>query len=256
MSTPPLLRLDGGVATITLNRPAHRNRLHDEDLQTLLAHFETVRQTPAVHALVLTAEPNQPQPVFSAGYHVGEFDAEGNTGAMPFETVPDALAALSVPTLCALTGSVYGGATDLALACDFRFGVTGMQLRMPAAALGLHYYPSGMKRYVARLGLGAARRLFLSAQPVDDRELLSMGFLDRLLPATELAAAAQAWADNVAALAPLAVQGMKQTLNEIALGAGSEALWREREARTKTSRDFAEGRAAFAERRAPVFRGE
>lgn len=256
MGTPPLLRVDGGVATITLNRPEHRNRLHDEDLQTLLAHFNTVRATPEVHALVLTAEPNQPNPVFSAGYHVGEFDARGNTGAMPFELVPDALAALPVPTLCALTGSVFGGATDLALACDFRFGVTGMQLRMPAAALGLHYYPSGMKRYVARLGLGAARRLFLTAQPVDGTELLVMGFLDRLMPAIDLPEAVADWAANVAALAPLAVQGMKQTLNEIALGEGSEALWREREARTKTSRDFAEGRAAFAERRVARFKGE
>lgn len=256
MSTPPLLRIEGGVATLTLNRPTHRNRLQDEDLQALLAHFDTVRRTPAIHALVLTAEPNQPNPVFSAGYHVGEFDAAGNTGAMPFEVVPDALAALPVPTLCALTGSVYGGATDLALACDFRFGVAGMQLRMPAAALGLHYYPSGMKRYVARLGLGAARQLFLTARPVDDRDLLAMGFLDRLLPATGMAEAVQDWADNVAALAPLAVQGMKLTLNEIALGEGGEVLWRAREAQTKTSRDFAEGRAAFAERRVPRFTGD
>lgn len=245
-----------GVATVTLNRPAHRNRLHDEDLATLLAHFDTVRATPAVHALVLTAHPNQPNPVFSAGYHVGEFDAAGNTGAMPFERVPDALAALPVPTLCALTGSVYGGATDLALACDFRFGVSGMQLRMPAAALGLHYYPSGMKRYLARLGLGAARRLFLTAQPVDDHELLAMGFLDRLLPADQLDAAVHAWATHMAALAPLAVQGMKQTLNDMALGEGSEALWREREELSKRSRDFAEGRAAFGEKREARFSGE
>ncbi len=256
MGTVPQLQIQAGVATVTLNRPEHRNRLHDEDLATLLAHFDTVRATPAVHALVLTAHPNQPNPVFSAGYHVGEFDAAGNTGTMPFERVPDALAALPVPTLCALTGSVYGGATDLALACDFRFGLAGMQLRMPAAALGLHYYPSGMKRYVARLGLGAARRLFLMAQPVDDHELLAMGFLDRLLPGERLDDAVRDWAHNVAALAPLAVQGMKQTLNDIALGEGGERLWREREALTQRSRDFAEGRAAFAERRAPRFTGQ
>lgn len=256
MGTTPVLHIDAGVATLTLNRPEHRNRLHDEDLATLLTHFETVRHRPDVHALVLTAEVNQPGPVFSAGYHVGEFDAEGRTGAMPFERVPDALAELPVPTLCALNGSVFGGATDLALACDFRFGVAGMQLRMPAAALGLHYYPSGMKRYVARLGLGAARRLFLMAQAVPDVELLAMGYLDRLLPADQLKTAVDDWAAHIASLAPLAVQGMKRTLNEIALGQDAQALWREREAQTQASRDFAEGRAAFAERRAPRFTGQ
>jgi enoyl-CoA hydratase/carnithine racemase len=254
-ASPPQLQIAGGVATLTLNRPAHRNRLQDEDLQTLLTQIAQVNADLSVRALVLTARPNQPRPVFSAGYHLGAFSDDGETGPAPFELVPDALAAARPITLCALSGSVFGGATDLALACDFRFGIEGMQLRMPAAGLGLHYYPSGMRRYVARLGLGHARRLFLLAETLDDRELLAMGFLDRLLPASGLAPAVAAWCAQVQALGPLAAQGMKQTLNEIALGVDQWALWREREALTKASADFAEGRAAFAERRPPRFSG-
>lgn len=254
-ASAPLLHIAGGVATVTLNRPQHRNRLEDGDLLTLLAHIATVNADLSVRALVLTARPNQPRPVFSAGYHLGAFSDDGETGPMPFETVPDALATARPITLCALSGSVYGGATDVALACDFRFGVEGMELRMPAGALGLHYYPSGMQRYVARLGLGVARRLFLLAEPTPDRDLLAMGFLDKLLPAAELPAAVSAWCAQVLAMGPLAVQGMKQTLNEIALGFDQPALWREREALSKASADFAEGRAAFAERRGAVFRG-
>jgi len=254
-STPPVLHVAQGVATITLHRPQHRNRLEDGDLLTLLEHIAAVNADTTVRALVLTAQPNQPRPVFSAGYHLGAFRDDGETGPMPFETVPDALATARPLTLCALPGSVYGGATDLALACDFRFGVEGMELRMPAGALGLHYYPSGLQRYVARLGLGVARKLFLLAETVPDRELLALGFLDKLLPASELPAAVQAWCTQVLAMGPLAVQGMKQTLNEIALGWDQPALWREREATTKASADFAVGRAAFAERRKPRFEG-
>lgn len=254
-STPPVLHIEDGVATITLNRPQHRNRLEDGDLLTLLEHIAAVNADTTVRALVLTALPNQPRPVFSAGYHLGAFRDDGETGPMPFETVPDALASARPITLCALPGSVYGGATDLALACDFRFGVEGMELRMPAGALGLHYYPSGMQRYVARLGLGVARKLFLLAETVPDRDLLALGFLDKLLPTGELPGAVLAWCNQVRAMGPLAVQGMKQTLNEIALGWDQPALWREREAMTKASADFAEGRAAFAERRAPQFVG-
>lgn len=250
----PLLTVQGGVATITLNRPAHRNRLHDEDLRTLLAHFEAIQADDRVRVLVLTARTEGPRGVFSAGYHIGEFN-EGGLAPMPFEVVPDALARLRVLTICAMTGSVYGGATDLALACDFRIGVEGMELRMPAAALGLHYYPSGLRRYVARLGLGAARRLFLLAEATPAAELLAMGYLDRVVAAADLPAAVAEWADRAAHLAPLALQGMKQTIQEIAWGEDKLADWRAREALTQGSHDFAEGRAAFAERRAPVFVG-
>lgn len=253
--SPPVLRVSGAVATITLNRPQHRNRLEDGDLLVLLKHIAAVNADTSVRALVLTARPNQPRPVFSAGYHLGAFRDDGETGPMPFERVPDALAGARPITLCALPGSVYGGATDLALACDFRFGVEGMEWRMPAGALGLHYYPSGMQRYVARLGLGVARRLFLLADTVPDRDLLALGFIDKLLPPAELPAAIESWCQQVLAMGPLAVQGMKQTLNEIALGCAQPGLWREREAATKASADFAEGRTAFAERRAPRFEG-
>jgi len=207
-----------------------------------------------VRVLVLTANTLPPTRVFSAGYHIGEFDDSGRA-PMAFEQVPDALARVRALTVCALSGSVYGGATDLALACDFRIGIEGMELRMPAAALGLHYYPSGLRRYVARLGLGATRKLFLLAQPATGPELLAMGYLDRLVPSGEWGATLNALVQDVLALAPLAVQETKRSLNEIASGHYNEQRLREREHETCASADFAEGRAAFAERRKPVFRG-
>lgn len=251
----PRWQVDDGIATITLRRAAHRNRLQDEDLQTLLTLIERANADPGVLGLVLTAEVTGARPVFSAGYHLGGFDDDGNTGAMPFERVPDALACARPLTLAALPGSVYGGAIDLALACDFRVGVRGMEARMPAAALGLHYYPSGMRRYVARMGLGAARRFFLDPSPVSDEALLRMGYLDVLCAPDDLAVETQAWGQRVRGLAPLAAQGMKQTLNEMALGESAMTRWREREALSKASADFAEGRSAFAQKRTPRFTG-
>lgn len=255
----PLLSMDGARATLTLRRPAHRNRLHDEDLRALLAHFERINADPAVRVLVLRALPTPGMPVFCAGYHVGEFDAAPDAGErISFEQVPDALEQLRPLTVCALGGSVFGGATDLALACDLRAGVHGMRLRMPAAALGLHYYPSGLRRYLARTRAGFVRRAFLTAHTFEADELLAAGYLDALMDADVL----DAWVDQVAAqacaLAPLALQGMKQSLREIereglhpGLMPRIEARWRE----SQHSADFAEGRAAFAERRPPRFEG-
>ncbi|MFY9514440.1 MAG: enoyl-CoA hydratase/isomerase family protein, partial [Rubrivivax sp.] len=166
---PTLTVAADGVATLRLNRPQHLNRLHREDLQALQQLFAALQNDGSVRALVLTGGGR----VFCAGFHLGELD--GPDDPRLFEHVVDALEALPMPTIARFNGSVYGGATDLALACDFRVGVTGMELRMPAAALGLHYYPSGLQRYVSRLGLPAAKRLFLLAETVPATTLLALG---------------------------------------------------------------------------------
>lgn len=253
-STPRLSIAGDGVATITLARPAHLNRLHREDLLALQAHFAKLRDDPAARVLVLTGEGR----VFCAGFHLGQLgDAEAEPGAGPqlFEQTVDALESLPLPTVARLNGSVYGGATDLALACDFRVGVDGMELRMPAARLGLHYYPSGMRRYVTRLGLGAAKRLFLLADTVPADELLAIGYLDRLVPAATLDDAVRHVADALAAGAPMAVRGMKASLDEIAGGREDAAVLRARESACAASDDLQEGLRAFAERRPPRFAG-
>jgi enoyl-CoA hydratase len=190
---------------------------------------------------------------FSAGFHIGALHEDGGTTTL--EAVVDRLERLRLPTICALNGSVYGGATDLALACDFRLGVEGMRLVMPAARLGLHYYPGGLRRYVSRLGMGVAKRLFLLGEPLDTAALLACGYLDEAVPPGLLPARTAALAAQMAAHAPLAVQGMKQALNDIARGEASDPAIAARAAGVAASEDFAEGRRAWMEKRVPHFKG-
>lgn len=251
----PVLHVAGGVATITLNRPAQRNRMENGDLQTLLAQFEAINRDPDVRVLVLTANTaGQPKPVFCAGYDIGGFNEQGQ-GATAFEKVPDALAAMRPITVCALNGSVYGGATDVVLACDLRIGLQGIEWRMPATALGLHYYPSGLQRYISRFGVAAAKRAFLTARPFDWQQLERLGLFEAFVTPDQWQATQQALVQDILALAPLAAQETKKSLNEIANGHMDWSALRAREELTSTSADFAEGRTAFAERRKPVFVG-
>mgnify|MGYP000075332489 FL=1 len=251
----PLLHIADGVATITLNRPAQRNKLENGDLQLLLEHFDAVERDASVRVLVLTANTaGQPKPVFCAGFDIGGFDENGH-GSTFFEQIPDKLANLRPVTVCALNGSVYGGATDIVLACDLRVGLQGIEWRMPAAALGLHYYPSGLQRYVSRFGVLAAKRAFLTARPFDMAQLQALGLFEAVSDASGWSSTLQALVQDVLALAPLAVQETKRSINEIASGDYNEQRLREREHATCASADFAEGRAAFAERRQPVFTG-
>lgn len=255
--SPPRLTRDArGVATILLSRPRHANRLHREDLAALHDHLAALAADAEARVLVLAAEGRH----FCAGFHLGELGEvrEGEeAGADPqaFERMVDALHALPLPTIARLQGGVFGGATDLALACDLRVGVHGITLRMPAARLGLHYYPSGLARFVSRLGPAAAKRLFLLAEELDAAELLRIGYLDALVAPEQLDAQVARWVDALLAGAPLAVAGMKLSLDEIARGEFDLARLRGREARCAASADLREGLAAQAERRAPRFRG-
>jgi enoyl-CoA hydratase/carnithine racemase len=252
----PTLEVAGPRATIRLNRPRHLNRIQPEDIPVLIRLFDQVDANPALRVLVLTGSGR----AFSAGYHLGDLHEQskggGSAGGVPsFEAMTDRLEAVRVPTVCRLNGGVYGGSTDLALACDFRIGHDGVEMFMPAGRLGVHYYEAGLRRYISRLGLNAAKRLFLTAEKLDAQELLRIGYLTELAPAGELDARVDALASRIADMAPLAVQGMKQALNEIARDALDVPALEARQAACKDSADLREGLAAFREKRKPVFQG-
>jgi enoyl-CoA hydratase/carnithine racemase len=251
MAGQPTLALADGIATIRLNRPEVHNRIEPDDLLALEDILQRIAAEPSVRVAVIAASGRS----FSSGFHIGKIGSSGPQDDSAFGRMADRLEALRVPTICAMNGGVYGGSTDLALACDFRIGVTGMAMFMPAARLGLHYYPSGLQRYVSRLGLNTAKRLFLTAEKLQAEELLRIGFLTELVAPEELEARVAALAATLSANAPLAVQGMKLALNAIARGDADLAAIAETATQVRRSEDLREGRAAWLEKRTPRFQG-
>ena len=142
--TTPSLLINGVYAQITLRRPAQHNRIDPEDIQVIMAHLDNIECNPDVRAIVLTGSGSK---TFCSGYTLGAIQSQLDRS---FEDMLDRLEAISLPTICALNGSVYGGGTDLAICCDFRIGVTQSRMFMPAAKFGLHYYPGGLRRFVTR----------------------------------------------------------------------------------------------------------
>jgi enoyl-CoA hydratase/carnithine racemase len=262
MNDTPSLHIDGHVATLTLRRPRVANRLDIEDLAALTAHLAAVEARPEVLVLLLRAEGRH----FCAGFNIGQMHqddqggrgGDGQAAGARFEALAEALEAARPVTIAAIQGGIYGGATDLALACDFRLGTPATEWRVPAARLGLHYYRGGLERYVRRLGLQTAKRVMLAAETFDAHTLLQLGMLDRVVPAEELPAAVAALSANLGAMAPLALLPMKRNLNRLARGpldAAAEAAIAADIARAGASEDLKEGALAWAEKRAPVFQG-
>ena len=256
-ASAPVLDINGARATIRLNRPKHLNRLQADDLAVLLGLFDRIEADPALRVLVLTGTGR----AFSAGYDLGSI-AERAAGAAAepsagsaFEVVVNRLEDLAVPTICRLNGGVYGGSTDLALACDFRIGVDTCEMFMPAARLGLHYYNSGIKRYVSRLGVDNAKRLFLTAEKIGAAEMLRIGYLTAMAPVGALDEEVDRLATVLAGNAPVAMRGMKRAINEFARGRMDEEAAERRHRDSMRSAEIKEGILAFSEKRPPKFGG-
>jgi len=252
-ASAPVLEVDGRRATIRLNRPKHLNRLQADDLDELLSLFDRIENDPAIRVMVLTGTGR----AFSAGYDLGSI-AERAGGDQPsagsaFEVVVNRLEDLAVPTICRLNGGVYGGSTDLALACDFRIGVDRCEMFMPAARLGLHYYKSGIKRYVSRLGVDNAKRLFLTAEKIDAAEMLRIGYLTAMVPAEALDEEVDRLTAVLEGNAPAAMAGMKRAINEFTRGALDEEAADRRHRDSMRGAEIKEGIKAFAEKRPPKF---
>lgn len=248
-ATPPILEMEGHLATLTLSRPDQGNRLSDGDLEVLAEHFETINVS-SVRVVRLRAQGRH----FCAGYDVS--DLASGAGGERFEATMNALAALRPITVAEVQGGAYGGASDLLLACDFRLGSHAAKVSMPAARFGLHLYGGILRRYVSRLGLNTAKRMILATEPLEAQEMFQRGLLTHPpCAAEELAASSQAIIDHLITLAPLALEGMKRHLNDIADGGLDTRRLRDEIECCAASQDFREGLQALKEQRPAVFTG-
>jgi enoyl-CoA hydratase/carnithine racemase len=251
MTDTVLFESSGPVARIILNKPDRHNALGETELTRLQACAEAVDANRDIRVLVVSGRGDK---TFCAGAALNELGSGRISGEL-FQETTDRLATVRVPTICALNGNVFGGGVELALSCDFRLGVEGTRLRVPAAQIGLCYPLSGINRFVERLGVNLAKRILVAAEEFSADDMLRIGFLDYLVHRDELAGTTDELAEHIAGLAPLAVQAMKAILQQAAAGSidVDEAL--ALSARCAESEDLQEGFAAQREKRPPRFRG-
>jgi len=246
------LSVEGPIARLTLDYPERHNALTRRGIEQMHARLEQIGNSASVRVLVITGTGDR---TFCSGAALDEVQA-GAIDGEAFQRMADRLAALPIPKVAAMNGSAYGGGAELGLCCDFRCGVEGMKIRVPAASFGLCYPPGGIHRYVTRLGVDAAKRILVATEPLDAAELLRIGYLHRLCAPGELRGVVDAWARSLAALAPLAVRAMLEIIDRSTAGLPDEALARQWVRRCNESNDLREGLQAALAKRTPEFSGD
>lgn len=239
------------VGRLVLNNPAEHNALGSKQLEAMEACLAQVDADRAVRVLLISGAGEK---TFCAGASLKEL-GNADVTAHAFQRISAQVAALSMPTICVFNGSVFGGGVELAVSCDFRIGVEGMRLRVPAARLGLCYPPDGIQRFIDTLGRQVTRRMLMAAEEFDAQALVDVGFLDHLVHRQNLESRADDLAHRIASLAPLAVQSMKSILAQ-ATGAAVDtdnALLLSKQC--AASEDLQEGLKAQREKRVPRFKG-
>lgn len=244
---------DDDALVLRIHNPDRANAIDDAMLAELVRHLERLR--PEVRAVVLTGTGSRH---FCSGLDLGGLDGRAledrlRRGEALLGLATAAIAACPRPVIAAVNGAAFGGGLELAVACDWRIAAETAVFGMPAARLGVVYAPDGVARFLALLGPARTRQLFLTGQPLDAPRAFAIGLVDELVPADALQGAAARAVGGIAAGAPVAIAGTRAAIGLLSpppaadAAAAIELIRRDAYA----SPEFAEGLAAFRERRPP-----
>ncbi len=252
---------EGHIATITINRPEKRNAITNEmmeDIERIARDFAKDEQT---RAIIVRAEGRD----FSVGADLSQPRFQGDPQSMLIRRrqlqlgslMMRALREIHQPTICAVQGVATGGAACIATACDFRIAAADARMGYGEVKMGINLMWNAVPVCVALIGPARAKRMIMSGKLFDAATLLGWGFLDEVVSRENLDATARSWAEEYAALPPIAVQMIKRSINQVS-GALDQALMHmdaDQWLLATHSEDFREAVGAFFEKRKPSFKG-
>ena len=209
---------NNGVGVLILNSPKRRNALKSEAMLLIrdLLHREAESD---IYALIISGEGD----VFCSGADFSEIisiigknrkDQELQSNDM--SKLCDSIQNFPHPTVCALNGSAYGGGVEIACACDFRISVSNIEIIIPPAKIGIHYHPSGIRRFLNIFGQAVTKKLLLTATKMSEKELKDVGFFDQIIgDGEDVIEKAHSFIKQCKELSSEAVSGMKLSINDI-----------------------------------------
>jgi len=261
MTDEIIISVDQHIATVTLNRPEARNALTFgmyQALSDLCQQAGTAKDDRSIKAIVICGAGEK---AFAAGTDIGQFTSfktlqDGHDYEAQIESVIRTIETCRVPVIAALHGAVTGGGLVIAAAAHLRLASADVKIGMPIArTLGNCLAITNLRRLVALFGEARVAHMILTAELLSADQALASGFVhDVLQDRDTMLARATALAQRLTTMAPLTIQssldGLRRLRHAAACPDDSDLI-----AACYTSEDFAEGVAAFLEKRKPNWHG-
>jgi enoyl-CoA hydratase len=252
------LRIDGAVATVTLDRPDKLNALTPDMLESLAEIAMRIEADSEVRCVILTAAGDK---AFCVGADINVWSALApldmwRQWVRRGHQIFDLWAQLRVPVIAAINGHALGGGLELAAVADIRIAVAASSFGMPEATIATCPGWSGTQRLAALIGASRVKYLALTGIRVDAREALRIGLLHECVEGRSALERAHELAANICRLAPVSAQLTKQIIDAgqgIGVASALEAM---AGALAATTTDAGEGLASFREKRKPSYRGK
>jgi enoyl-CoA hydratase/carnithine racemase len=249
-----LFEIDGAIAVITLNRPHKLNSVTPEMAEAIVKAVTTCNDSDTIRCVIVTGAGEKS---FCAGSDIRDLDAYETP--WQFRNRPDycdAIRALLKPSICAVNGYAFGGGLETAMSCDIRIASENAQFAAPEIKLGW-IGGGGMAMHLAHsAGMSNAAMMIMTGDPISADKALAWGLISEVVAQESLLARATEIAKTIAARAPIAAETAKLNLKAAHAMPAEKAIEYERDLQTIcfATEDAREGRAAFKEKRAPVFR--
>ena len=245
------------IGWITIDRPEVRNALDLQTVRELHEILAAIEESEDIGVVVLTGAGEK---VFVSGADIRDIQARKKLDALKsinsrlFKAVEDC----EKPVIAAVNGFAFGGGCELALSCDIRICSDHAKFALPEASLGIIPAAGGMYRMARIAGLGIAKEMVLTGEPIDAQRALQAGIVSRVVPQADLLKTAEQLAQKILSRGPLAVRVAKRSLNLITQLPTEAAIAMESFAQgiLFESEDKQEGTSAFLEKRAPQFKGK
>jgi enoyl-CoA hydratase/carnithine racemase len=251
-----VIERDGAVLMLTLNRPDKLNAIDGAMLDGLGEALAAVERDPEVRAVILTGAGR----AFSAGADIKEWTALpplefGRSWGLRGHALFDRLAALPPPVIAAINGIAFGGGLELALCADIRIASREARLGLPEVTIAALPGWGGTQRLPRLIGLGRAKHMILSGQPIDAAQAEAWGLVSEVVAPEALLARVTELAAQIAANAPTAVQAAKRLIDAALPVTPAATLETHAGGLCGATEDAKEGRASFLERRPPRYQG-
>ncbi len=245
--------------TLVLNRPEKRNAINIAMLEALDAAFTMIEGDREIRAVVIKGEGRG----FCSGLDLRDVERAGGAGVgggPPFapDKILHRIQSLPVPAIAAIHGDALTAGLVIALLCDLRIAAQSAKLGMTPARIGYLPTYAVFRRFTEMIGAANTAEIMYLADPVDAGRAREMGLVHKVVPDDQLEAAAAAWAQKIAANAPLSIRAMKRMIGRTisrAFDVEHDDL-NDLAIKVRTSADAREGVRAFLEKRKPVWRGE